>query len=140
MNDDITVNEHLKIKGKGLSFSFIHASGPGGQKVNKTATAAQLRYALMADNSLPPDVKARLLTNVKNRTNSEGELIITARRFRSQEKNKADAILRLKALVLKAAVPPRPRRPTRQPKAARKKRLDEKKRRGETKRLRRPPC
>jgi ribosome-associated protein len=134
----ITVTPRIAIDERELDIQFVRASGPGGQNVNKVATAAQLRFDVANSPSLPDDVRARLLRQAAGRINTEGALIIDARRFRSQERNRTDAIERLVELVRRATVTPKKRRPTKPTAAAKRRRLEEKKKRGEDKRLRRP--
>ncbi len=119
-----------------LHFEFIRASGPGGQNVNKVASAVQLRFDVRASPSLPEEVKTRLIRLAGRRMTAGGVLVIEAKRYRAQEQNRADAELRLAELVRRALVPPRPRRPTRPSAAAKARRLEAKKRRGEIKKLR----
>jgi len=126
----------LGIPPSALALSFIRASGPGGQNVNKVATAAQLRFDAAGSGALTPAELARLRRLAGRRMTAAGVVVITARRFRTQERNREDAIERLADLLRAARTPPRTRRPTRPGKAARERRLTEKKRRGETKRLR----
>lgn len=120
-----------------LSFRFVRSSGPGGQNVNKVATAAQLRFDVGNSPSLPGDVRVRLIRLAGRRITAEGVLIIEAKRFRTQEQNREDALERLKELIRAAAVPPRPRKKTKATKASKERRLEEKKRRGKAKSLRR---
>ena len=123
-----------------LDESFVRASGPGGQNVNKLSTAVQLRFDVRRSRSLSNPVAVRLMKLAGRRLTDDGVLIISAQRFRTQERNRADARERLAALVAEAAVPPTPRRATRPTLASKKRRLEEKTRRGTTKRLRGEPA
>jgi len=132
----ITVTPQLQLDPDELEFRFVRASGPGGQNVNKVATAVQLRFDAVRSPSLTDAVRARLLQLAGRRASSEGVILIDARRFRTQERNRADAIERLVELVRRAASPPAPRRKTRPPARVARVRLEGKRRTGEAKRRR----
>ena len=131
----IEIAPGLRIHDRELHFDFTRAAGPGGQNVNKVATAVQLRFDVRAS-SLPEPVKARLIKLAGRRMTREGALILEARQHRTQAQNKDEALARLADLVRRAARPPRSRRPTRPTRSSKQKRVDEKKRRGEIKRRR----
>ena len=118
---------------------FVQSSGPGGQNVNKVATTVQLRFQVTGSPSLPPEVRRRLVRIAGRRVTADGVLVITARRFRTQEANRRDARARLAALVARALEEPRPRHATRPSRAARERRLQNKARRGAVKRHRTQP-
>ncbi len=119
-----------------IHFDFIQSSGPGGQNVNKVATAVQLRFDARNSRILKPEVRERLYRLAGRRVNSAGEIVIEARRYRTQQRNREDAMQRLIQLIEKAAVRPRKRRKTQPTAASKLKRLDSKKRRSEIKKLR----
>ena len=121
-----------------LEFRFVHASGPGGQHVNKTATAVELRVQLSAL-ELAPDTLRRLRQQQRNRINKEGELVVFAERYRSQLKNRQDALARLEDIIAQASIRPKQRIATRPSNAAKQRRMDSKKLRGRTKQQRKKP-
>jgi ribosome-associated protein len=127
-----------RISADELHFEFFRSSGPGGQNVNKVATAVRLRFDVRRSPSLPPEVQDRLLRLVANRLTDDGVLLIEARRFRTQERNRDDAVERLMGWIAKAWEAPRRRRATKPTRAASQRRLDAKKRRSAAKRERRP--
>jgi ribosome-associated protein len=118
-----------------LQFSAIRASGPGGQHVNKVSTAVELRFDIKSS-SLPDNIKSELMRLKDRRVNKDGIIVLKAQRYRSQEKNRQDAIDRLKALIEKAATPAKKRIATKPGKAAKERRIREKKKTGEKKSMR----
>jgi len=120
------VTRNIVIDESELTERFIHASGPGGQNVNKVATAVELRFDVRHSPALSDALRARLAALAGRRISGDGILVITAQRFRSQARNREDARARLAALVAAAATPPKPRRATRPSRAAKQRRLDEK--------------
>jgi ribosome-associated protein len=132
----IEITPAIAIDEAELEESFVRASGPGGQNVNKVATAVQLRFDVRRSPSLPEAVKARLERLAGARLTADGVLLITARSHRTQERNRQDALARLVELIRRATVPPVPRRPTKPTKASRRRRLEAKGKRSEVKRLR----
>jgi ribosome-associated protein len=135
----IRITRHIAIDEDELEERFFHASGPGGQHVNKTATAVQLRFDVAHSPALSDDVRRRLIDLAGSRMTEDGILVIDAQRFRSQRRNRRDARERLVALIRDAAKKPRRRRQTKPSRAAKQRRLEEKRRRSEKKRLRKSP-
>jgi ribosome-associated protein len=133
----IRVTSHIAIDEREIEESFVRASGPGGQNVNKLATAVQLRFDVRHSPSLPDDVRARLERLAGSRLTRDGVLIITAQRHRTQLRNRQDALDRLVELICEAAITPVKRRATRPTRASRERRIEGKKRRAGIKRLRR---
>lgn len=132
----IHVTGRISIDEREIEESFVRASGPGGQNVNKLSTAVQLRFDVRNSPSLPEEVRERLERLAGQRLTREGVLVIVAQRHRTQERNRQDALDRLIDLIRRAAVPPVPRRPTRPTLGSKKRRLDSKTRRSTVKRLR----
>jgi ribosome-associated protein len=132
----LIVTETLKIEEAALTESFVRSSGPGGQNVNKVATAVQLQLDTNRTSALPEAVKTRLLKLAGKRASTEGVVTIEAKRYRTQEQNRADARERLATLIRKALETPKARQATKVSKAVKARRVDSKKRRGAVKRLR----
>jgi ribosome-associated protein len=131
----IEITPALSINEDELHFDFIRSAGPGGQNVNKVATAVQLRFPVCSS-SLPEEIKARLIHIAGKRVNNDGTLIIESKRFRTQEQNKGAAIKRLVDWIRKASQKPKARRKTKPTRASKQERLDTKKKRGQIKKLR----
>ncbi|MEI7609366.1 MAG: alternative ribosome rescue aminoacyl-tRNA hydrolase ArfB [Rhodospirillaceae bacterium] len=135
----IQVTPSIALDEAEIEESFIRASGPGGQNVNKVATAVQVRFDVRRSPSLPNDVSIRLQKLAGSRLTQDGVLILIAQKYRTQERNRADALERLVALIQEAAIPPVPRRPTRPTLSSKKRRLESKGKRSEVKSLRGKP-
>jgi ribosome-associated protein len=132
----IRVNAQIELDEREIQEDFVRASGPGGQNVNKVSTAVQLRFDVARSPSLPDPVRARLIALAGRRVTQDGVLILSSERFRSQRRNRDDALERLIELIREACEVDKPRRPTRPTLASKNRRLDSKQRRGETKKLR----
>lgn len=132
----IRINPQIELDEREIQEDFVRASGPGGQNVNKVSTAVQLRFDVAHSPSLPEAVRARLAALAGRRLTREGVLIIEAERYRSQRRNRDDALERLIELIREACEVDKPRRPTRPTLASKKRRLENKQRQGVTKKLR----
>ena len=133
----IRVTPHIALDESEIVEQFIRASGPGGQNVNKVASAVQLRFDVDASPALDAETRRRLRTLAGRRMNRAGVIVITAERFRTRERNRADALERLVELIRRAAERPKIRRPTKVTRAAKAQRRDDKTQRGQLKRRRR---
>lgn len=132
----IPITDRISIDDSEIKEEFVRSSGPGGQNVNKVATSVQLRFDAGHSPSLPADVRARLASIAGKRMTDEGVLIVSASRFRTQERNRLDAMARLADLIRQASRRPKPRRQTKPTLSSKLKRLESKARRSKTKRLR----
>ena len=136
----IRVNQAILVDEREIHLEFVRSSGPGGQNVNKVATSVQLRFDVENSPSLPEEIRHRMIRLGGKKITSEGVLIIEAKRFRTQEKNRQDAINRLITLISKASEKPKYRRKTKPTLASKKRRLDTKHHRSQTKTRRRFTC
>jgi ribosome-associated protein len=130
------VNSQLYLDDSDIKITFIRSPGPGGQNVNKLATAAQLRFNVPNSASLPEEVRLRIIAKLGDKLTPEGDIVIKATRYRSQERNKFDAIERLISILQNAMHVPKKRKKTKPTKASTERRLSDKKLRGKTKSLR----
>jgi ribosome-associated protein len=136
VSEAIVVTDTVRVPAHALAVRAVRASGPGGQNVNKVATKIELRVATETIEGLSEAALARLQALTRHRRDAEGRLLVTSQATRNQARNLEDARAKVRALILTALEPPRPRRPTRRPAAARERRLANKKKRAETKRWR----
>ena len=134
----IRINSEITIDENEIHMDFIRASGPGGQNVNKVSSAVQLRFDVHGSPSLPEDVRSKLIHLAGSRINENGVLIIHAKRFRTQYRNRRDALERLITLIQQASIKPKSRRKTKPSEASKERQLEEKRFKGRIKRLRKP--
>jgi len=139
MNGGLTIDEHVTIPASELAYRASRAGGPGGQHVNTSSTRVEVTWNIRESSALTEALRQRLLRRLASRLDTEGNLRLTSARTRSQARNREDVTERLRALIAKALVPPKPRKRTKPPRASKEKRLQQKKKRAETKALRRPP-
>lgn len=135
----LKITDHIVIDENELTFSFSRSPGPGGQNVNKVESGVQLRFDVARSPNLTAELRARLARIAGGRLTRAGVLVINAHRFRTQPRNRADAIQRLVDMLRQAAVPPKPRRATRPSAAADRRRLQHKRQRAQVKQQRRLP-
>ncbi len=135
----IEITPSIRLADDEIQVEFSRAGGPGGQNVNKVSSAVQLRFDVFRSESLPESVRARLKQMARNRITAQGILIINARRFRTQEQNRQDAVNRLVELIQQAAIRPKHRRQSRPPRSAKENRLKKKQEHSQKKRLRGKP-
>jgi ribosome-associated protein len=135
----LEIPPHIHVPVAEMRFGFARSSGPGGQNVNKVNTKATLHWPVTSTTSLPEDVRARFVAKFHQRINQQGEIVIYSQRFRDQDKNVADCLDKLAAMLQEVATPPKRRKPTRTTRAAKYRRLQAKKSQSERKSLRRRP-
>ena len=116
--EPLRVNSRIVIPQSELKFSFVRSSGPGGQNVNKVNSKAQLRWSVVGSQSLPADVRTRLLARYSSRITDRGEIVLTSQRYRDQARNVGDCLTKLREMLAAVAVPPRRRKKTKPPRGA----------------------
>jgi ribosome-associated protein len=136
----VEISRQIQIPETELTWSFVRASGPGGQNVNKVASKAELRWNVVASPSISPEVKARLLAQQRRRITAAGELVLTSQRYRDQPRNREDCLEKLGQIVLQAVAVPRSRKQTKPTRGSREARRQAKKHRAAVKRVRRRPA
>ena len=134
--DPLRVNSRIIIPQSELRFSFVRSSGPGGQNVNKVNSKAQLRWSVTRSESLPEDVRGRMLSRYARRINDRGEIVLTSQRYRDQARNIGDCLTKLREMLAAVATPPKRRKKTRPPKSASESRLRDKRAKADKKRSR----
>jgi len=134
--EPLRINSRIAIPPSELRFSFVRSSGPGGQNVNKVNSKAQLRWSVKRSESLPDDVRSRLLARYARRINDRGELVLTSQRYRDQARNIGDCLTKLREMLAAVATPPKRRKKTQLPRSARESRLRDKREKSEKKRRR----
>lgn len=134
--DPLRVNSRINIPRSELRFSFVRSSGPGGQNVNKVNSKAQLRWSVTRSESLPEDVRGRMLLRYARRINDRGEIVLTSQRYRDQARNIGDCLTKLREMLAAVATPPKRRKKTRPPKSASESRLRDKRAKADKKRSR----
>jgi ribosome-associated protein len=136
----LEITETIRVPEEEFEWSYVRSGGPGGQNVNKVASKAVLRWPMASSPSLPDDVKARLRARQAKRITTEGDLVLSSQRYRDQERNRADCLEKLCALVREAATVPKARKKTKPSRGAKERRLAAKRHRAGTKEARRAPA
>jgi len=137
--EELVVTGGVRIPLREFDFEFMRSSGPGGQNVNKVNTKVRLRWSVAGSSSIKESLRERIQCKYGRRITAEGEFLVTSQRYRDQERNRADCLEKLAALIRDVAVAQRPRRTTRPTRASKERRLDQKRRRSRRKQLRRSP-